>query len=89
MIHTTKEYNNVIKRCKELFLHKTEDYDTAWRIMRPLSITDLILIKTHRAKQIEDNNGQTLVSERLKPNYRHMLNYAGFALIKVVIAEKK
>ncbi|HAR19922.1 MAG TPA: hypothetical protein DCR46_04625, partial [Cytophagales bacterium] len=58
------------------------DYGEAWREMRVSSITDIILMKLHRVKQIEDNAGKTLVSEGLDANYRDMLNYAVFALIQ-------
>ncbi|MCL8001027.1 DUF1599 domain-containing protein, partial [Brucella sp. 21LCYQ03] len=64
------------------------DYGEAWRDMRISSLTDLILTKLHRVKQIEDNNGQTLVSEGLQANYQDMLNYAVFALIKLGLPAK-
>lgn len=60
---------------------KNHDYGEAWRAMRISSITDIILQKLLRVKQIEDNEGQTLVSEGLEANYRDMLNYAVFCLI--------
>jgi phage portal protein BeeE len=66
---------------------KNHDYGEAWRDMRVSSMTDLILMKLHRVKQIEDNNGQTLVSEGLQANYQDMLNYAVFALIKLGLAK--
>jgi hypothetical protein len=59
-----------------------ESYGEAWREMRVSSITDIILMKLHRVKQIEDNQGKTLVSEGLDANYRDMLNYSVFALIR-------
>jgi hypothetical protein len=61
--------------------NKNHDYGEAWRDMRVSSLTDLILQKLLRVKQIEDNNGQTLVSEGLVANYQDMINYAIFALI--------
>ena len=61
---------------------KNHDYGEAWRLMRVSSITDLILQKLLRIKQIEDNAGQTQVSEGLEANYRDIINYAVFALIK-------
>ncbi|MCC6412246.1 MAG: DUF1599 domain-containing protein [Saprospiraceae bacterium] len=60
---------------------KNHDYDEAWRLMRVSSMTDLILQKILRIKQIEDNAGKTQVSEGLEANYRDILNYAVFALI--------
>lgn len=62
---------------------KNHDYGEAWRNMRISSLTDLILMKLLRVKQIENNNGQTLVSESIRANYQDMLNYAVFALIKL------
>jgi hypothetical protein len=62
---------------------KNHDYGEAWRVMRVSSMTDLILQKLLRIKQIEDNAGQTLVSEGLEANYRDIINYAVFALIRL------
>ena len=62
---------------------KNHDYGEAWRDMRVSSMTDLILMKILRIKQIENHNGMTLVSEGVAANYYDMLNYATFALIKL------
>ncbi len=70
---------------KELMFAKNHDYGEAWRVMRISSLTDLILMKILRVKQIEDNQGKTLASEGVKANYQDMLNYAVFALIKLGI----
>ena len=66
---------------KELMEAKNHDYGEAWRDMRVSSLTDLILQKLLRVKQIEDNQGKTLVSEGIDANYFDMVNYAIFALI--------
>ncbi len=76
-------YEQKIKETYELMLDKNHDYGEAWREMRISSLTDLILMKLLRVKQIEDNKGQTLASEGVKANYQDMLNYAVFALIKL------
>ena len=68
-------------RCKQLMMDKNHDYGEAWREMRVSSLTDLILQKLLRVKQIEDKQGKTLVSEGVDANYQDMLNYAVFALI--------
>ena len=68
---------------KQLMLDKNHDYGEAWRDMRVSSLTDLILQKLLRVKQIEDNKGSTLISEGVDANYQDMLNYAVFALIKL------
>ena len=63
--------------------NKNHDYDEAWRQMRVSSITDLILMKLYRLKQIEDNKGETIISEGLDANYLDIINYAVFALIRI------
>ena len=68
---------------KALMQNKNHDYDEAWRNMRVSSLTDIILMKILRVKQIEDHKGVTTVSEGLDANYADMINYAVFALIKI------
>lgn len=87
--YVEKYYTDKVDETRDLMFAKNHDYGEAWRDMRVSSMTDLILMKLHRVKQIEDNNGATLVSEGLKANYQDMLNYAVFALIKLGYAEKK
>ena len=77
----TELYDTKIKETKELMENKNHDYGEAWRDMRVSSLTDLILQKLLRVKQIEDNKGKTLVSEGIDANYQDMINYAVFALI--------
>ena len=74
-------YNAQIDFAKSLMQNKNHDYGEAWRDMRVSSLTDLILQKLLRVKQIEDNDGQTLVSEGLEGNYQDIINYAVFAII--------
>lgn len=74
-----------IQETKDLMFAKNHDYGEAWRDMRISSLTDLILMKVFRVKQIEDNEGQTLASEGVIANYQDMLNYSVFALIKLGI----
>ncbi|MEN9972904.1 MAG: hypothetical protein RIS20_1251 [Bacteroidota bacterium] len=74
-------YKNIEKEAFELMEKKNHDYGEAWREMRVSSLTDLILTKVLRIKQIEDNAGMTLVSEGIEGNYFDMLNYSVFALI--------
>lgn len=83
-----QKYTEKVNETRDLMFAKNHDYGEAWRDMRISSLTDLILMKLHRVKQIEDNDGQTLVSEGLKANYQDMLNYAVFALIKLGLAEQ-
>jgi len=77
----TEEYDKHVAETKELMMNKNHDYGEAWRDMRVSSLTDLILQKLLRVKQIEDNKGKTLVSEGIDANYQDMINYAIFALI--------
>jgi len=74
-------YDEKIKLTKELMENKNHDYGEAWRDMRVSSLTDLIIQKLLRVKQIEDNKGKTLVSEGIDANYQDMINYAIFAMI--------
>ncbi len=76
-------YDRFTDSAMALMEKKNHDYGEAWREMRISSITDLIYQKVLRTKQIEDNGGQTLVSEGLDANYYDMLNYAVFALIRL------
>ena len=76
-------FDKSVNETKELMFAKNHDYGEAWRDMRISSLTDLILMKIFRVKQIEDNLGQTVASEGVKANYEDMLNYAVFALIKL------
>ncbi|WP_047246082.1 DUF1599 domain-containing protein [Maribacter thermophilus] len=81
-------YKKHIAVTKELMLNKNHDYGEAWRDMRVSSLTDLILQKLLRVKQIEDNKGKTLVSEGIDANYQDMINYAVFALIHLNLGIK-
>ncbi len=80
-------YQAYFNQAKELMLNKNHDYDEAWRLMRISSITDLILMKIRRTKQIEDNAGKTIISEGIDANYLDMINYAVFAMIKLEFPE--
>jgi hypothetical protein len=77
----TKLYDEKITLTKELMMNKNHDYGEAWRDMRVSSLSDLILQKLLRVKQIEDNSGKTIVSEGIDANYQDMINYAVFAMI--------
>jgi hypothetical protein len=81
-------YDQKLEEAKSLMLDKNHDYDEAWRSMRIPSYTDLILMKLHRTKQIEDLGGRTLVSEGIDANYLDMMNYALFGLIRMEFDEK-
>ncbi|RFC53467.1 DUF1599 domain-containing protein [Brumimicrobium aurantiacum] len=74
-------YAKYTDQSMQLMIDKNHDYGEAWRSMRVSSLTDLILMKILRVKQIEDNKGKTLISEGIDANYYDMLNYSVFALI--------
>lgn len=74
-------YDEQVAIIKQLMIDKNHDYGEAWRDMRVSSLTDLILQKLLRVKQIEDNSGKTIVSEGIDANYQDMVNYAIFAMI--------
>jgi len=82
-------YQEKIDLARNLMMKKNHDYGEAWRDMRISSYTDLILMKIFRTKQIEDNDGQTIVSEGIEANYLDMINYAIFGLIKLVFEKSE
>lgn len=81
-------YDKYAKNAFELMMKKNHDYGEAWRDMRVSSLTDLILMKILRVKQIEDNNGSTIISEGIDANYYDMLNYSVFAMIHILNSKK-
>jgi hypothetical protein len=87
--HVSQMFDEKVNETKELMFAKNHDYGEAWRDMRISSLTDLILMKLLRVKQIEDNQGLTEASEGVKANYQDMLNYAVFALIKLNVHHSK
>ncbi|MEH0156142.1 DUF1599 domain-containing protein [Limibacter armeniacum] len=82
-----EQYDKHAQQTMELMFDKNHDYGEAWRQMRISSITDIILMKLLRVKQIEENQGHTLISEGIDANYQDMINYAVFCLILSGFAE--
>lgn len=82
-----EKYTRAVADTKALMYAKNHDYGEAWRDMRIESLTDLILMKINRVKQIETNDGVTIASEGIRANYQDMLNYAVFALIMLGLAD--
>lgn len=78
-----KLYDLYMDKTRRLMIAKNHDYDEAWRVMRVSSYTDIILTKLMRTKEIEDNNGETIISEGVDANYMDMINYAIFGIIKL------
>lgn len=84
-----ERYNYYLDQATSLMNNKNHDYDEAWRMMRISSITDIILQKLHRTKEIEDHCGKTMISEGIEANYLDMINYSLFALIKINFPDEK
>lgn len=82
-------YDKYLGETLDLLAKKNHDYDEAWRLMRVSSYVDFILMKINRTKQIEDHAGKTLISEGIDANYKDMVNYSLFALIKLVCEKEK
>ena len=83
-----KLYDKYSNEIMDLLENKNHDYDEAWKEMRISSMTDIILMKLYRTKQIESNEGKTLISEGVKANYQDIVNYSVFCLIKLLIFKK-
>lgn len=79
----TDLYDATMSETRELMLRKNHDYDEIWRKMRVSSYTDFILTKLMRVKEIEDNDGSTVISEGIDANYMDIINYAIFGVIKL------
>ncbi len=80
---TMELYDKHLNRTVELMIAKNHDYGEAWRQMRVSSMTDLILMKLKRIKQIEDNDGKTIISEGVEGGYMDIINYSLFCLIRL------
>lgn len=79
----TDLYDGSVAATKDLMMKKNHDYGEVWREMRVSSFTDILLVRLLRIKQIEDNRGNTLISEGIDANLQDMINYAVFALIRL------
>jgi hypothetical protein len=82
MEKTNQQYDQVISTCRSVFLKKMEDYGTAWRILRPFSLTDQVYIKASRIRSIEET-GVTKINEGTRPEFIGIINYALIALIQL------
>lgn len=82
MISTTEQYDEAISGCREIFLKKTKDYGTSWRVYRPISIVDQIFIKARRIRTIQENKKQ-LVGDSIRSEFMGILNYAVIGLMQL------
>lgn len=83
MQDTKQEFQEEIKKCRNLYVKKMEDYGTSWRIMRPMSITDQIYIKAARIRSLEEKGGKGAVAEGIEPEFIGIVNYAAMGLIQL------
>ena len=86
MEKTIKEYNEAIAICKDIFMKKTIDYGTAWRILRPSSITDQLFIKARRIRSIEEKGSQS-VADSVEDEYKGLVNYSILAILQLQIPD--
>lgn len=82
MDNTTKQFDDALRECRDIFIKKLKDYGPSWRLMRPSSITDQILIKASRIRSIE-TKGESRVDEGIKPEFIGIVNYAMIGLIQL------
>lgn len=87
MEETLRQYDEALGRCREIFLKKTRDYGTAWRILRPKSLTDQIFIKAQRIRTIEET-GENRVGEDVRDEYIGIVNYCIMALLQLELSDK-
>jgi hypothetical protein len=83
MIQTSEQYSEIISNCREIFQKKTKDYGTAWRILRPSSLTDQIFIKAQRIRTIQET-GQNRVGESVEDEFVAIINYCIMAIIQLM-----
>lgn len=82
MEQTLQQYDSAVEKCRDIFIKKTHDYGTAWRILRPKSITDQIFIKAQRIRTIEET-GENRVGEDVRDEYVGIINYCAMAMIQL------
>ncbi len=82
MSNTNAQYDSAVSSCKEIFIKKTKDYGTSWRVLRPISILDQLFIKAQRIRTIQEK-GQQLVADDIRDEFRGMVNYSVIGLIQL------
>ncbi len=82
MDKTNQQFDHVIGICREVFIKKMKDYGTAWRILRPKSVTDQIYIKAQRIRSIEEK-GVSMIEEDSRSEFIGIINYCAMALIQL------
>jgi len=84
MSNTIDQYNAAVNSCKDIFLKKTKDYGTSWRVLRPISILDQLFIKAQRIRTIQEK-GKQLVADDIRDEFRGMVNYSVIGLIQLAL----
>src|SRR5688572_11997724 len=85
MTNTIDQYNAAVQSCKDIFLKKTKDYGTSWRVLRPISILDQLYIKAQRIRTIQEK-GKQMVADDIRDEFKGMLNYSVIGLIQLEMA---
>lgn len=88
MADTNNQYNEVVEKCKDIFIKKTKDYGTAWRVLRPISVVDQIFIKAQRIRTIQDKK-QQLVEDNIADEFKGILNYAVIGMMQLTLGDAK
>ena len=88
MTNTDQQYENAIKSCKDIFIKKTRDYGTSWRVLRPISIIDQIFIKAQRIRTIQEK-GEQRVGDDICSEFKGIVNYAVIGLIQIDLSDEK
>lgn len=83
--NTEQQYQDVVARCKSLFVNKVKDYGTSWRVLRSISIVDQLYIKAWRIRQIQENNGQQKIADSIESEFIGIVNYGIIALIQLAL----
>lgn len=83
---TSQQYDEEMLKCKNIFKNKAQDYGTSWRVLRPISIADQIMIKALRIRNIQET-GQQLIEDNIENEFRGIVNYGIIALIQLTISE--
>jgi hypothetical protein len=88
MVNTKEQYDEAIRTCKDIFIKKTSDYGTSWRVLRTISIVDQIFIKAKRIRTIQENQIQK-IDDNISSEFKGILNYAVIGLIQLDLASEE
>jgi len=86
MTHTNQQYDEAIKRSRDIFIKKTNDYGTAWRVLRTISVVDQLFIKAKRIRTIQEKQLQK-IGDDIASEFKGILNYAVIGLIQLELPD--